>query len=190
LAKLGWLLVLIGLLIVLLRIPAESEGLAIPEFIWFNELANLTYPIRDALLFSFEFFGILQISIAGIVFVVAGIPFLIVGEGGLAIVEIVGLVANMFSYARIAGVAVAKGATAVAFNNVTLGMVFGADGNIGMIIGGLIAAFFAHATIFFLGAISAGIQAVRLHYVEWFMKFFKGSGIDFKPFGLRSTREV
>lgn len=189
-AKFGWLLIAIGLLVVLMRIPAESTTLAVPRFLWYNELANLTYPIRDALLFSFDFFGILPISIGGLVLVVAGIPFLLIGEGGLAVVEIVGLVANMFSYGRLAGVAVAKGAMAVAFNNVTLSMVFQADGNIGLIIGGLIAAFFAHATIFMLGAISAGIQAVRLHYVEWFMKFFKGSGIDFKPFGLRKSTEV
>jgi V/A-type H+-transporting ATPase subunit I len=190
LAKFGWLLVLIGLLVVLMRIPAESTRLVIPSFLWHNDLANLMSPIRDALLFSIQLFGALPISVAGLVLLGAGIPFLLIGEGGLALVEIVGLVANMFSYARLAGVAVAKGAMAVAFNDVTLGMVFHADGNIALIVGGFIAAFFAHATIFMLGAISAGIQAVRLHYVEWFMKFFKGSGIDFKPFGTKKTMEV
>ena len=190
LAKLGWLLVLMGLLIVLLRIAAGAENLAVPRAIWYNELANLTYPIRDALLESFIFSGTLQISYAGVAFVIAGIPFLVIGEGGLAIVEIVSLVANMFSYARIAGVAVAKGATAVAFNTVCMPMIFYADGNIALMIGGAVALFFAHATVFMLGAVSAGIQALRLHYVEWFMKFYKGNGIDFRPFGLRRVQEV
>lgn len=190
LAKFGWLLVLMGLLVVLLRIAAQGEGLAIAQFIWYNDLANMTAPLRDGLLYSFLFFETLEISIAGIVFVVAGIPFLIIGEGGIAIVEIVGLVANMFSYARIAGVAVAKGATALAFNAVCMPMIFESGGNIGLIVGGFVALFFAHATIFFLGAISAGIQAIRLHYVEWFMKFFKGSGIDFRPFGSKRVQEV
>ncbi|MFQ6095492.1 MAG: V-type ATP synthase subunit I [Candidatus Bathyarchaeia archaeon] len=190
LAKFGWLLVLVGLVIVLMRIAVQKEGLVVAEFLWYNELANLAFPIRDALLQSFQFFGTLNISIAGLVLVVAGIPFLLIGEGGLAIIEIIGLVANMFSYTRIAGVAVAKGATALAFNDVCMPMIFESAGNVGMIIGGFVALFFAHTTIFFLGAISAGIQAIRLNYVEWFMKFYKGSGIDFRPFGLKRIQEV
>ncbi|MFQ5909786.1 MAG: V-type ATP synthase subunit I [Thermoplasmata archaeon] len=190
LAKFGWLLVLGGLLVVLLRIAAQKEDLVTSQFLWHNELANLAYPIRDGLLYSFLFFDSLQISVAGVGLVVAGIPFLLLGEGGLAIIEIVSLIANMFSYTRIAGVAVAKGATALAFNEVCMPMIFGSGGNIGMMIGGLVALFFAHAMIFFLGAISAGIQALRLHYVEWFLKFFKGNGSDFKPFGLKHVQEV
>ena len=190
LAKFGWLLVLIGLVVVLLRVAVQKESLVVPQALWYNELANLTHPIRDAMLESFVFFGTLQISYAGVILVVAGMPLLVIGEGGLAIVEIVGLVANTFSYARIAGVAVAKGATAVAFNTVCMPMIFYADGNIGLMIAGAIALFFAHATVFMLGAVSAGIQALRLHYVEWFMKFFKGRGIHFKPFGIRRIQEV
>ena len=36
---------------------------------------------------------------------------------------------------------------------------------------------------FFLGGISAGIQALRLNYVEFFSKFYHGNGVPFKPFG-------
>jgi V/A-type H+-transporting ATPase subunit I len=190
LAKFGWLLVLIGLVIVLLRVAVQKESLVVPQALWYNELANLTYPIRDAMLESFVFFGTLQISYVGVILVVAGMPLLVIGEGGLAIIEIVGLVANTFSYARIAGVAVAKGATAIAFNTVCMPMIFYADGNIAMIIMGAVFLFLAHATVFMLGAVSAGIQALRLHYVEWFMKFFKGNGIDFRPFGIRKVQEV
>jgi V/A-type H+-transporting ATPase subunit I len=35
--------------------------------------------------------------------------------------------------------------------------------------------------VFFLGALSAGIQAIRLNYVEFFLKFFEGGGRDFAP---------
>jgi V/A-type H+-transporting ATPase subunit I len=35
--------------------------------------------------------------------------------------------------------------------------------------------------VFFLGALSAGIQAIRLNYVEFFLKFFEGGGTDFQP---------
>ena len=37
--------------------------------------------------------------------------------------------------------------------------------------------------VILLGALSAGIQALRLHYVEFFMKFYRGDGRVFKPFG-------
>jgi len=35
--------------------------------------------------------------------------------------------------------------------------------------------------VFFLGSLSAGIQAIRLNYVEFFIKFFEGGGTDFSP---------
>jgi len=31
------------------------------------------------------------------------------------------------------------------------------------------------------------LQALRLHWVEWFLKFYSGSGIPFKPFGVQRT---
>jgi V/A-type H+-transporting ATPase subunit I len=34
-----------------------------------------------------------------------------------------------------------------------------------------------------LGAFSPTIQALRLHYVEFFPKFYEGGGQPFRPFG-------
>jgi len=47
-----------------------------------------------------------------------------------------------------------------------------------------------HAIVFVLGAVSAAIQAIRLNYVEFFIKFFKGAGRAFRPFGERAKPEV
>jgi V/A-type H+-transporting ATPase subunit I len=33
-----------------------------------------------------------------------------------------------------------------------------------------------------LEAIMAGIQTIRLHYYEWFTKFYEGGGVEFSPF--------
>jgi vacuolar-type H+-ATPase subunit I/STV1 len=41
-----------------------------------------------------------------------------------------------------------------------------------------------------LGGISAGIQAIRLNYVEAFIKFYKGNGTRFLPFGMRKPKEA
>jgi V/A-type H+-transporting ATPase subunit I len=35
--------------------------------------------------------------------------------------------------------------------------------------------------IFILGLISAGLQSIRLQYVELFTKFFEGGGLEFNP---------
>jgi len=31
------------------------------------------------------------------------------------------------------------------------------------------------------------LQDLRLHWVEWFLKFYSGSGTPFKPFGIQRT---
>jgi V/A-type H+-transporting ATPase subunit I len=40
-----------------------------------------------------------------------------------------------------------------------------------------------HAAVLTLGITSAGLQAVRLEYVEFFTKFYDGGGRSYNPFG-------
>jgi V/A-type H+-transporting ATPase subunit I len=39
-----------------------------------------------------------------------------------------------------------------------------------------------------LGVFSPNIHTVRLHFVEWMMQFYEGSGLPFKPFGFKPGR--
>jgi V/A-type H+-transporting ATPase subunit I len=39
-----------------------------------------------------------------------------------------------------------------------------------------------------LGVFSPNIHTVRLHFVEWMMQFYEGSGLPFKPFGFTPGR--
>jgi V/A-type H+/Na+-transporting ATPase subunit I len=54
-------------------------------------------------------------------------------------------------------------------------------------VGVLVAAFF-HALNLALASFSPMIQALRLHYVEFFSKFFEDGGQPFRPFGEQAGR--
>jgi V/A-type H+-transporting ATPase subunit I len=49
---------------------------------------------------------------------------------------------------------------------------------------GLTAAVTLHAVNFAMGLFCPTIQALRLHYVEFFDKFFEGGGKPYEPFAL------
>ncbi|MFB6136492.1 MAG: V-type ATP synthase subunit I [Halobacteriaceae archaeon] len=51
------------------------------------------------------------------------------------------------------------------------------------ILGGLLVLVVGHALVLALGVTSAGLQAVRLEYVEFFNKFYEGGGAKYEPFG-------
>ncbi|SEW16642.1 V-type ATP synthase subunit I [Natrinema salifodinae] len=50
-------------------------------------------------------------------------------------------------------------------------------------IGGIAILVLGHLLVLALGVTSAGLQAVRLEYVEFFNKFYEGGGENYEPFG-------
>ena len=58
---------------------------------------------------------------------------------------------------------------------------------IAALVGGLVVLVVGHALVLILGVTSAGLQAVRLEYVEFFGKFFEGGGKQYSPFGYERT---
>ena len=112
-----------------------------------------------------------------------GLAILIYSLGKLGFflgpLELMGLVGNILSYLRIAAIGLAS---------VYLAMVANAlAGFVGNILIGLIIAVLFHALNIALGAFSPTIQSLRLHYVEFFSKFYQGGGQPFHPFQRSTT---
>jgi V/A-type H+-transporting ATPase subunit I len=96
--------------------------------------------------------------------------------GTLAAIELVSTFGNILSYARL----MALGTASVMLAEVANRMV--------EIVGspalGIAAAVTLHAVNFAMGLFSPTVQALRLHYVEFFDKFFEGGGKPYEPFAL------
>ncbi len=65
-----------------------------------------------------------------------------------------------------------------AFDPASIGLV-----GVVALVGGILVAVVGHVVVLLLGVTSAGIQAVRLEYVEFFGNFYEGGGDSYLPFG-------
>jgi V/A-type H+-transporting ATPase subunit I len=92
----------------------------------------------------------------------------------LAPLQLVGVLGNILSYLRIAAVGLASIYLAVVANE------FAARAPLFI---GVLAAGFFHLLNLALAAFSPFIQALRLHYVEFFSRFHAGGGRPFRAFG-------
>jgi V/A-type H+-transporting ATPase subunit I len=109
------------------------------------------------------------------------LPVLVIAEGALAPVELVSTLGNVLSYARIMAVGTASVMMAVVANRMTNAF--------GGVVVGVICALLFHLVNFVLGVFSPTIHMLRLHYVEFFGKFFSPGGSQYQPFRHWSPRE-
>ncbi len=109
--------------------------------------------------------------ILGIVLLSASLGFI-----GIAIgwIEFIGLIGNVLSYLRLAAIGLASVYLAKIANEFA--------GMVGSLAVGLIIALLIHAFNLALGAFSPTIHSLRLHYVEFFRKFYEGGGRPYEPF--------
>ncbi len=146
-----------------------------------------------------------------IVMLLTGLVLLAVGDT-VELVESLSILSETFSYTRMAAVLLAKAGMALVVNLMFFGMythdgefhymtqhgpayveshygseaiVFGGFVNSGIagLAVGLVILVFGHLLVLALGVTSAGLQAVRLEYVEFFGKFYEGGGKNYEPFG-------
>jgi len=114
--------------------------------------------------------------------ILVGVVLLVVPGGALGLMMgplgLIGTLGNVLSYLRLAAVGLASAYLAVVANKL---------GSLGPIWMGVLVAALFHALNLALAAFSPMIQALRLHYVEFFSKFYEGGGEPFRPFGERSA---
>ncbi len=178
--KIGFLLVLIGVFTILTNALAWTRVGGWVRYVALGWFPWAPFPA----LTSFLGIPVPYASVALLAGVVPGF-----GESIIAPLEIGGILANVMSYARLAGIGVGKAAIATAFNTLIIYNLI-LDHDIATAIGGFALLFIAQLLVFMLGGISAGIQGIRLNYVEAFIKFYKGNGTRFLPFGQRTPKEA
>jgi V/A-type H+-transporting ATPase subunit I len=102
-------------------------------------------------------------------------PILVIAEGIIAPIEFLSTLSNMLSYARIMALGTASVMMAMVANDLA--------GSFGSVVVGLLFALLFHLVNFALGIFAPTIHGLRLHYVEFFGKFYSPGGQQYRPFG-------
>jgi V/A-type H+-transporting ATPase subunit I len=136
-------------------------------------------------------------------FIGSGVVLIIVGalmqSGGMGAIfwlfEITGLLGDVMSYCRLAGVGLATGYLASAFN--MLARLFsgfipipGLAGAVGGAILAVFILFIGHLINMLLSLITGFVHSLRLCFVEFIIKFYEGGGRVYSPFRLRKRPSV
>ena len=108
-------------------------------------------------------------------------PILIIAEGVLAPIELVSTLGNVLSYARI--MAVGTASVMMADRRESNDRCFWRQSWVGVLF-----ALLFHLINFVLGVFSPTIHMLRLHYVEFFGKFYSPGGSQYRPFRHWSAR--
>jgi len=129
-------------------------------------------------------------SIGGLVMIVLGVLFITV-DSPLEVVELPTILSHVLSYARLVGVGLSSVAIAMVVNFIAIGLIIEpqlealtALGIVIIIIGGIVLVG-GHILNTVLGMLGGALQSLRLQYVEFFTKFYKGGGRKYNPFGMK-----
>ncbi len=134
-----------------------------------------------ALLAALGTLGYIPTAIGILVFLI-GFLMLIKGEGISGALELPTLLSNPLSYTRIAAVGLSSVYIASTVNQIAFDMLMPDKFGI-MTIVALLVFLVGHVFNTILSIISPTIHSLRLHYVEFFTKFYEGGGRKYDSFG-------
>jgi len=176
-ANFGWLAVMWGILVTIWSTVAMP---LMPNLTGLPLIATIP-PVG---------FGLNVGHVIGIVLLLAGI-ICIARESVLEVIELPTIVSHVLSYARIVAVGLSSVAIAMVVNFMSITMFIEPQlenltiPGIVLILVGIAVFVFGHALNTALGILGGGLHSIRLHYVEFFTKFYKGGGRKYIPFGMK-----
>ena len=134
-------------------------------------------------LLALSYFGQILISpLIGAGFLGLSILMLFKGEGIKGIIELPSILTNIMSYARLMAIGLSSVELAIVINESS--KEFFHKGGFFVLIGVLILVI-GHAINIMLGLLGSFLHSLRLHYVEFFSKFFHGGAKKYQPFGAK-----
>lgn len=155
----GWLIALTGTwMLSIYYVPIIMRGWALPN--------------SDTMIY---------LSIA---LIVVGMMMVLKADGFIGLIELPTMwLSNTLSYTRLFAIGASSAGIAIAFNNMAMEQ-WNAGGVMGIAMAALIF-FMGHFINVILGLIGPTLHSLRLHYVEFFTKFYEGDGTRYTPFGKR-----
>jgi V/A-type H+-transporting ATPase subunit I len=112
----------------------------------------------------------------------------LIGEGSIeAFDTVLSVMSNVASYIRLLALALAHIALLTSINAM-MGIIEGEG--IGIEIANLIGGIFGNMIVILLEGLLVFLNTIRLHFYEFFFKFYKGSGIEYFPFYLDDNYSV
>lgn len=133
----------------------------------------------------------LPLYVLALLFFVAGVILLVLGEGPTALLELPTIFSNLLSYTRLVAIGLSSVGIALAGNRV-FALALDSGKPFAVVLGAFFLVFM-HLVNVGLGVIGPALHSLRLHYVEFFTKFYEGGGLPYTPFGANrkfTTREV
>jgi V/A-type H+-transporting ATPase subunit I len=157
--------------------------LGIPSIL--HSLLHVNIPLFTEQLYSV----FMYVMGMGVIVVITGN---IIQSGGLGVItgifDLTGILGDIMSYARLAGVGLATLYLALAFNTLAELLSNMIPGIAGAIIGGILGIgilILGHMLNMVLSVITGFVHSLRLCFVEFLFKFYEGGGREYSPFILK-----
>lgn len=141
---------------------------------------------------------LLYLTLLGVAIVIVGNYVAMRGLGFLMwIFQLTGVLGDVMSYVRLAGVSLASFYMAVSFNmmvklaiNSVAGFIPGAAGVALAYVVSAPLLFMIHLVIMILSELGAFVHSLRLCMLEFLMKFYDGSGREYSPFSIIAFKRI